>query len=197
MRYLTEKLLLDKDFPFEIYYGGGKNDNEDTFYLHNHHCLEINFCLEGEGKYIISDTEYPILKNDIFIINNLEYHMAKKVSDNLQLMVIVFDPELILSGSNDYQYIRAFYEWKIGFKHRLPSDIFATKEITEILSKIQDEWKLQKVGCKLVVKSLLLMLLALLYRKFENIEGISKKIRDFYKGYACTRNTRLCDSPLR
>ena len=129
MEYITEILTLDKDFPFAIYPGKGftaEDEKNQKTYMHNHHSLEINFCLSGEGQYVITDDEYPIRKDDIFIINNLEYHMTKNCSKDMQLMVIVFDPELILAGSSDYQYIRAFFEWKTGFKHRLAvsSEVF-------------------------------------------------------------------------
>lgn len=186
MDYITEVLWLDKEIPFAIYNGKGfsyRDEEENKVYMHNHHSLEINFCVSGEGQYTITDENYPILKDDIFIINNLEYHMARDVSGDLQLMVIVFDPELILEGSNDYQYVRAFYEWKTGFKHRLPGDVFATEEIKEILKSIQTEWDTKAVGWRLVVKPLLLLLLALLYRQFESIEGYSEKVRNFHGNY--------------
>ena len=186
MEYITERLWLDTEIPFALYRGTGfsRQDVENgKNYMHNHHSLEINFCISGEGEYTIIDETYPILKNDIFIINNLEYHMAKNLSGDMQLLVLVFDPELILSGSNDYQYIRAFYEWKNGFKHRLSGEIFATEDIKGVLDSIQREWDTKAVGWRLVVKSLLLTLLALLYRQFESIEGYSEEIRQFQNGY--------------
>ena len=186
MEYITERLWLDTEIPFALYRGTGfsRQDVENgKNYMHNHHSLEINFCISGEGEYTIIDETYPILRNDIFIINNLEYHMAKNLSGDMQLLVLVFDPELILSGSNDYQYIRAFYEWKNGFKHRLSGEIFATEDIKGVLGSIQREWDTKAVGWRLVVKSLLLMLLALLYRQFESIEGYSEEIRQFQNGY--------------
>lgn len=186
MDYITEVLVLDKDFPFAIWKGTGfshRDEKENKVYMHNHHSLEINFCVNGEGQYTIIDDKYPILKDDIFIINNLEYHMARNLSGDLQLMVIVFDPELILEGSNAYQYVRAFYEWKTGFKHRLRGDVFATEEIKGVLNSIQREWDTRAVGWQLVVKSLLLMLLALIYRQFESTDGYSEKIQQFQNNY--------------
>ena len=186
MKYITETLWIDKDFPFAIYHGRGfteKDIEENKSYMHNHHSLEINFCVSGEGEYIIQDEKYPIKKDDIFVINNLEYHMAKNVSRDLHLMVIVFDPELILAGSNDYQYVRAFYEWKTGFKHRLPGEIFATEEIKGILRQIQQEWDNQATGWRLVTKALLLMLLAVIYRQFEETEGYAEKMQHFQNAY--------------
>lgn len=186
MEYMTDLLALEKDFPFAIHHGSGYSaatGDHQKFCMHNHHCLEINFCFSGEGQYVITNDRYPICKDDIFIINNLEYHMAINYSGDLRLMVIVFDPELILAGSSDYQYIRAFFEWKTGFKHRLPGEIFATEEMKKILNAIQTEWDTRAVGWKPVVKSLLLMLLALIYRQFEKTEGCSEKIQRFQSNY--------------
>lgn len=186
MRYLTEFLSLEKDFPFAIYSGVGfsPQDNSDgRSYMHNHHSLEINFCLSGEGLYTITDIDYPILPGDLFIINNLEYHMARNLSGDLSLMVIVFEPELIMAGSSDYQYISAFYEWKSGFKHRLPGNAFSNNEIRDVLQKLQTEWDMKDSGWKLVSKSLLLMLLALLYRCFLSTPGYSEKIQGFQTSY--------------
>lgn len=186
MNYITDVILLDKDFPFFIWYGKGfspQDEINNKAYMHNHHCLEINFCVAGSGQYTIADETYPIEKDDIFIINNLEYHMARNISGDLQLMVIVFNPELILAGSKDYQYIRAFYEWKNGFKHRLAGEVFATEEIKGILYSIQAEWNTQSAGWQLMVKSFLLMLLALIYRQFEITEGYSEKIQSFQNAY--------------
>ena len=186
MEYITDIILPDKEFPFAIHYGSGfsaEDEQNQKAYMHNHHCLEINFCLSGEGQYFITDDIYPICKDDIFIINNSEYHMAINRSGDLHLMVIVFDPELILTESNDYQYIRAFFEWKNGFKHRLPGELFATEEMRSILKSLQTEWDVRAVGWKLVMKSLLLMLLAMIYRRFESTEGCSEKIQQFQNNY--------------
>lgn len=109
--------------------------------------------------------------------------MALNRSGDMHLMVIVFDPELILTESEDYQYIRAFFEWKTGFKHRLPGELFATEEMKDILKSIKNEWDTKAVGWRLVMKSLLLMLLALIYRRFEETEGGSEKIQHFQNNY--------------
>lgn len=186
MDYITDAIFLDKEFPFAVYNGAvftEEDERNNRIYMHNHHCLEINLCLSGEGQYYIMDDIYPIRSNDIFIINNLEYHMTRNCTKDMKLMVIVFDPELILDGSGDYQYIRAFFEWKSGFKHRLSAETFATSNMMEILKKIQKEWDEQATGWRLVVKSLLLMLLALLYRQFEEASGYSERIQKFQSDY--------------
>lgn len=188
MRYITENLPgIEKNFPFYIYRGKRftlDDYNQGKAWMHNHHSLEINFVRNGGGTYYIGENRYKIKTNDIFIINNHEYHMAINESGDMDLMVIVFDADLVWQNSEmDYQYIRAFYEWKDGFKHRLSGSEFATDEIISILNEIQSEWDSKTTGYKLVIKSLLLKLLAVLYRKFESASKYSSKVLKFQNNY--------------
>lgn len=98
MEYLTEVFRLDKKFPFTGFKGKGFSSEaikSGNVYMHSHYCLEINLALSSGGTYHISDNSYAIKKNDIFIINNYEYHYAANENDQMELMVIFFDPELV------------------------------------------------------------------------------------------------------
>ncbi len=186
MEYITEDFPLDKKFPFDVFIGRGApagNINNGSFYLHNHSCLEINLALSSGGTYYIGDYAYPIHKNDIFIINNYEYHYAASESSDMELLVIIFDPELAWRNDEmDYLYIKAFYEWKNGFKHRLPADEIPTN-IIDVIFEIEKEWNDKATGYQLVIKSQLLKLLALLYRRFEETDKYSEKITRFQNEY--------------
>lgn len=186
MEYLTEVFRLDKKFPFMVFKGKGFSSEaikSGNVYMHNHYCLEINLALSSGGTYYIGENAYPIEKNDIFIINNYEYHYAANENDQMELMVIIFDPELVWQNeAMDYLYIKAFYEWKDGFKHRLESDSVPSN-IAQIIFEIEREWNEKAAGYPLVIKSLLLKLLALLYRRFEETGKYSEKILRFQNEY--------------
>lgn len=186
MIYLTEAFPLDKKFPFTVFKGKGfsaeavKNGN---VYMHNHYCLEINLALSSGGTYYIGDSSYPINKNDIFIINNYEYHYAANFTDEMELMVIIFDPELVWRNEEmDYLYIKAFYEQKDGFKHRLAGEAVSS-DISALILEMEREWNEKAAGFQLVIKSLLLKLLAMLYRVFEESGQYSEKILRFQNEY--------------
>lgn len=185
MDYITELLEVQEDFPFVASIGSGFTREEESggrVYMHNHHSLEINYCLEGEGRYIIGDDQYPIRPEDVFIINNLEYHRAVNEDGGLKLLVIVFDADLVLSNSEDYSYIRAFYEWKPGFRHRLSGRSFVTEEIKALLKEMYREYLERDTGYRMVLKSDLMKLLALVYRRFAQTEGYSEQILLFQNG---------------
>ena len=186
LEYRTEILQMDPQFPFEVYCGSGfsaEDCQNGRDYMHRHRSLEINLCMQGSGHYIIDETEYEIQPYDLFIINDLEYHRALNESGNMQLLVIVFDADLVLSGSEDYALIRAFYEWKVGFRHRLSANFLLQDEIMSTMAEMDREWQQKKVGYRMVIKALLIKLLALLYRNFEAAEGYAEAVRRFQNAY--------------
>ena len=186
MNYRDVTAQLEKGFPFGIFRGSGFSSKAyeagDT-YLHRHHCLEINCCLQGTGRYEIGDQSYPIATGDLFILNDLEYHRAINDSGQLELLVLEFNADLVLSGEEDYGLIRAFYEWKQDFKRRIPADDPVAAQTKAMMLELEREWECKEVGYTLVIKALLLKLLATLYRSFEQAEGNAQKVRNFQSGY--------------
>ena len=56
MEFRTEILHIDPGFPFAVFHGSGFS-GENSGYMHRHHSLEINYCLQGCGRYFIGDRE--------------------------------------------------------------------------------------------------------------------------------------------
>lgn len=182
MNYKTSLIPLDPAFPFKIFRGSGYSVEcyeNDSAFMHRHHCLELNFCLGGNGRYIIGEKEYPIRAGDLFIINDLEYHQAVNLSGDLELLVIVFTPDMILKDSEDYNLIRTFYEWKRGFQHRLPQ----MEQAGTLMEEMETEFEDRQAGYRLILKASLLKLLALLYRGFAQTESSAEQVRAFQSAY--------------
>lgn len=182
MNYKTSLIPLDAAFPFKIFRGSGFSaachENNDS-YMHRHHCLELNFCLGGCGRYVIGEKEYPIEAGDLFIINDLEYHQAINLSGELELLVIVFTPDMILKESEDYDLIRTFYEWKRDFQHRLPK----MTQAGALMQEMEREFADCEAGYRLILKASLLKLLGLLYRRFAQTESSAEQMRAFQSAY--------------
>lgn len=193
MVYLTDPQYLPHDFPFSIFDSripdktnsilvGGRRLTSEEVMLHCHECLELNYITGGEGLDYVDDHVYPIREGDVLIMNNYEYHglVGKK---DLRLKVLVFEPQLVWNGDpEDYQYLKTFYEWKNDFRHCLPNSVL-TGYIATIFFELQHEWERRTTGYRLIIKSLLLKLLALLYRGFESSEQSSQQMLDFTKNY--------------
>lgn len=187
MEYITENISLESsEFPFNIFNGSGHTESgTEPPYFHNHNCLELNYAVHGGGRYYIGDQVYEIKTGVFFIINNCEYHCA--INDGpLILKVIVFNPEMVWqsgAGSMDYQYLKTFFEWKDNFKHHFCVDNLMVQHIATLFYEIEHEWRKKQIGYQLLIKSLLLKILAILYRGFESTSPYSFKVLDFQNKY--------------
>lgn len=174
MIYATDTVIGRSEFPFDMFEGSGQPESTplDHLKLHNHNCLEINLCVHDGGCYLIGNQKYELHTGDICIINNQEYHMAVN-RGGLLLKVIVFDPDLVWTGSRtDYLYLQAFFERKESNPPFLPAELPITKEITPILSEIEREWTEKKPGYQLLIKADLLKFLARIYRYYVEAESL-------------------------
>src|SRR5690554_3591786 len=58
----------------------------DTFHWHN--ALEIGYCLKGKGTFFFGEKVYEVSPGDVFVVNNLERHIAQ--SDSQQPCTFLF-----------------------------------------------------------------------------------------------------------
>lgn len=180
---ITQKIPLESsDFPFNIFDATGYQ--EETAYLHNHDCLELNYVAKGTGVYVIGDNRYEISQGDLLVINNCEYHIALDRED-LLLKVIVFNPDMVWQNNSlmDYKYLQTFFEWKSNFKHHFSADDLMVEHIATLFYEIENEWNHRQEGYRLVIKALLLKMLALLYRGFALKKETSEKVLKFQTEY--------------
>lgn len=186
MQFLFDKIHLNDEIPFDIFenhltteeYSSGNNIR-----IHLHECLELNYIVEGEGDYFIDSKMYNYHAGDVLIINNLEYHGITRVQ-NTDIKVIIFDPSFVWSGSSlDYQFIKAFYEYKSDYNHLIPKSS-QTEQINAIIHEIEEESENKIPGYQLVIKSLLMKILALIYRGYESVGQEPFSVQEFSKNYA-------------
>jgi len=58
-----------------------------------HDCLELNYVVNGQGHYMISDVRYEVEPGQIFVINNNELHCAYTASE-LELICLISSQDL-------------------------------------------------------------------------------------------------------
>lgn len=181
MSFRKDIIPLQKDFPFSMFRTGGVVDSTPT--LHFHDCLEINFIEGGKGVNVIENKKYDMLPGDFYVINNLEHHMG--VSDgSLKMLVIVFDPVFVWKDNPmDYEYLRPFFNRSVFFSNRIRGDNRYYSELLQVIKKIDREWMLKEEGYRLVIKSLLMYLLAVLYRHFKLKDEMGDDVISFRKSY--------------
>ncbi len=181
MRFRKDIIHLPADFPFDLFVASGTPDAEPV--LHFHDCLEINYILEGGGFNFIESKRYELVPGDFYIINNLEHHMAS-TDGSLKMLVIIFDPIFIwMHNPFDYEYLKPFFDRNIKFSNRISKDNKVTEELAAGLGTIEQEWRARQEGYRLVIKSVLMKLLAVLYRNCTLNDEIGSDRRQFQKSY--------------
>ena len=181
MRYRKEFIHLPGDFPFDLFTAIGAGGVDPV--LHFHDCLEINYIVEGSGVNYIEDKHYELVPGDFYVINNLEHHIAAG-NGSLKMLVIVFDPIFIwMNNPFDYEYLKPFFNRSIKFSNRISKDSKISAQLAEGFRTMELEWKSRQPGYRLVIKSLLMKLLADLYRNCTLNNEISDEAKEFHKSY--------------
>ena len=72
-------ISLPEDFPL---YGGTLSAQGDApiTCLHGHDCLEIGYCYEGAGIFVIGEKVLPFQTGDVSIITPAEFHLAQSLA---------------------------------------------------------------------------------------------------------------------
>jgi AraC-like DNA-binding protein len=128
---------LEPEFPLCVleYETSGTEDP-----IHSHDYLEVALCLEGNGQFKFGQHAYEIQSGDIFLINNLEAHVAhSEPGAPLRLLLALFLPELIAAPGCrpfDSAYLSPFRDSSI-VSPRIPYDSPLAAELRPILFELK------------------------------------------------------------
>jgi len=133
----------------------------ETFHWHS--AMEIGCCLSGKGTFHFGDKVYEAGPGDIFIVNNLERHIAKSDEhDPSRYLFVFFDPVLLLR--EDKELMLPFVYNPSEFDNRIPGDEPAAAEAAVLIRKLLREQNEGKAGYRAIMHGLLMQLCGLLYR---------------------------------
>mgnify|MGYP001166922282 CR=1 FL=1 len=169
-----------KDFAFEFYRTNVRSDR--SLGLHFHDCLEINYCLSGEGFLLIDEKRFDFHPGEFYFINNLQVHEAVS-TDQLRIIVIMFEPSIIYQNNSfDYGYLEPFYPKDQSYSNRLQISDDMQAVLTNLLFDIEDEMQQKQLGYQMMVKAILMRFLGLVYRNLK-VHTIDTEKRDFIRQY--------------
>lgn len=159
---------LPVDFPFDIKFADLEPYYcmDHTFHWHNY--LEISYVKQGRGRYYIENKTYDIHEGDIIVVNNIEPHYMEVLPPvNMLQPVVMFDPKLIWSSESDmfdFQYLEPFFDRSSNFSNKIDSKSDIGREIFRLLTEIENEYTVQPVGYRLMIKAKLLHIITYLIR---------------------------------
>lgn len=160
---------LPPERPFAFMTAGGNFSTPDVFHWHD--CLELNLVRGGRGVNYIGTKEYRLSPGQLYLINNVDTHIA--VTDgSLDMQIIIFDPALLgQCGPGHYQYLLPFYPTYPEASNLAVLQDADMKKVMCLFDEIEREWESCGRGNELFVRAKLLELLAVLYRGLKAEDG--------------------------
>ena len=141
---------------------------DDSFHWHSYH--EITLILSGTGCYYASGQSYDVAPGDIIVFNSEELHGWQVLQEEMVVLVLVFVPEFLAGQGpfTDTDYLDLFGNRGANFRNKVGRTEPHAADIARLLTDIEDEWRAQKAGCRLMIKSDILRVLALLIRHYHD-----------------------------
>lgn len=171
---MKEEFFAPGQLPVSVLNAKG---NMHTDFLHYHDCLEINYVMSGSGINDIDHRKYEMREGDLYLINPMEHHFAA-VQTELEMKIVIFKAEYIWQHTPDNEpFIQPFYQKNGIWGSRLCLDETDKKEVLALIGTIEKELSQQTPGYTLFVKSALMMLLALIYRRTNSEEVKTEGLR--------------------
>lgn len=144
--------------------------------LHRHEYMQINYVYQGRAKHVVNNSEFDIIKGDIFVIPPFIPHMIiSDTTSGAEIYEFEFIPEFInqnfaniqnAEAFLDFAYIEPFLVSENLVKPRLNLVGKVQVETENILNEVLNEYMAKKSGYDLLIRSLLLKLLVLVGREF-------------------------------
>lgn len=140
-----------------------------------HDYLEISYVLDGNGEFIIGNKKYIARNGDIFVINNVELHVARADhNQRLNLIPLYFLPELIYKPGDsevNLEFLSPFYCQSNNFSHRIPGKDVPDNIISfiyDIHETLKNKNNYYAIAAKTYLQEILLFLLHYYNEKISN-----------------------------
>ncbi len=169
---------FDPSFPIDVRFLAA--DGRHNVRMNRHHYFELCFVSAGRMAMRIQERLFPLRKGDLVVIGSDLYH-AKIDPPNSQVRVtlLFFEPELIRitdRTGEEMEYLMPFLGQKADFPHVIPASTGLPAEIDRLIHRIHEALPASTVRERLVVKSYLKMILALLLTHYSGYLGTREDI---------------------
>lgn len=170
-----------------------KVSNNQLSPLHRHEMIQINYVIRGRLIHRINNSQYELVKGDIFIIPPYIPHQLLNIpGQDFEILELEAAPEFI-SGSNggmsdlesnsvfyDFSYIEPFLVSERNVRPRL--NLSGQKQLTAeaLLHEIYDEYTKKEDSYLLVIKADMLKLLVLVGRYFREDVSQQSEVMELY-----------------
>ncbi|NDJ85694.1 MAG: AraC family transcriptional regulator [Chloroflexi bacterium] len=169
---LSSATLLAQGELFHL--GNGKLRADDHLAPHWHDTYELGFFRKGHGILVLGNREYTYAPGQVYIINDLEPHMAYSVDPHSTLFVVHFHPALLENSWIGQVRSEALMPFSPDFNSNgplIPIDDPVTKPVRRILEKIHLEATQHDAAWEVIVTGLIVQAVGHLARRLLKQSG--------------------------
>lgn len=148
--------------------GDGELVSHDILPRHWHDSYEMGFIIEGHGIIALGDHEYPYQAGQVYIINDLEPHMAYTYADCTRLFVVHFHPSLLHDSWLSQKRTEAHIPFLADFNPQgplIPVHDPVTEPVRAILEQIREEDQHRRTAWEIIVGGLIFQAIGHLARR--------------------------------
>lgn len=151
--------LVEQDRLFHL--GPGELYRSAPQARHIHDCYEIGVITSGYGVFVVGDTEYPFETGQVYIINDLQPHMAYTADscETVGLFVVHFHPAIITDSWITKMRSETWLPFTLDFNRSgpmIPLDDPTTRILRELLNQVALEGEQQEQAWEVVISGLLI-----------------------------------------
>lgn len=93
------------------------SDLADSLPVHRHSCYQVLFVLKGEIELAVEDRKYLVTGHQLAVINNLETHHIRVLSEEYQRYILYLSPQAADQTIQDQKLLSIFFSRRPSFCH--------------------------------------------------------------------------------
>lgn len=174
MKFTRQRWMLN-DMGINVCYNSKKNTHHAE---HVHEFVEMAYILDGQITEYVDGNEYLMKHGQLLFINYNQIH-AFKVDKRVRYVDVLLDPawisDKLINTENAFELLTlsSFSSFADGIDTSRSIVTFEGKErafMDKMMRVMVDECKNRKVGCDIVLRSFVMMLITMVFRKMFRCE---------------------------
>ena len=154
-------IALPADFPVTVH-AFHEQDDQPITWLHVHDCVEIGYCYDGAGIFVIGGKILPFRAGDVSVITSAEVHLAQSVPGTRSRWAWIYvDPFRLLRGfGREEASLDTSALAGRGFRNIVSPkrDLFVGALVQELVTELQENRRDFRASARGIVLSLLVRL---------------------------------------
>ncbi|PZE20543.1 AraC family transcriptional regulator [Paenibacillus xerothermodurans] len=152
---------LERDLPVKVSEWTPSSSLE-TFHWHT--ALEIGYCVSGSGWFFFGDKKYRAKAGDVFVVNNMERHIAQSDPDNPSKYLFVFFSKEIVESEQEL--LLPFIYRPATFQNQIPAEQTAARKIGQLIHFLRQEFAERQPAFQAMIRGTMMQICALLLRHY-------------------------------